>query len=205
MCEICYVHQAEQLGLGHAVLQVEEAVGNEPFMLMLPDDVFKSSLPVAKQMLDIYNKMHCSVIGIEKVSQSRVPQYGIIRPKWLGTRLYSVLDLVEKPSVTESPSNLSVVGRYVLTPAIFDAIRQTRPGKGGEIQLSDAIHRLISNESVIGYRIKGVRFDAGTPMGLLKASVALSLENPDMKAEMSRYLSKLLDKNTQSSNISNSR
>ncbi len=192
LCEICYIQQAEQLGLGHAVLQAEEAVGHEPFVLMLPDDVLISRVPVAKQLMDVYEKRHCSVVGIERVTKSRIPQYGIIRPERLGKRLYSVLDLVEKPGVAEAPSNLGVVGRYVLTPAIFDAIREVRPGKLGEIQLTDAIQKLISSESVTGYRFDAVRFDAGTPLGLLKASVTLALEEPGMKSEMSRYLSRLI-------------
>jgi UTP--glucose-1-phosphate uridylyltransferase len=178
---IAFVHQKEQLGLGHAVLMAKELVGDEPFAVLLSDDVMLNpgGEPVTRQLIEAHNAHRGSVVAVQKVAREQVGRYGIVAPVHEEGRLYEIDDLVEKPSVDDAPSNLAVLGRYVLTPKIFDMLEQTPRGAGGEIQLTDAIKMLKQEQPVFGYQFEGERHDAGTRIGWLKASVALALESED--------------------------
>ncbi len=178
---IAFVHQKEQLGLGHAVLMAKELVGDEPFAVLLSDDVMLNpgGEPVTRQLIDAHNAHRGSVIAVQKVAREQVGRYGIVAPLHEEGRLYEIDDLVEKPSVDDAPSDLAVLGRYVLTPKIFDMLEQTQRGAGGEIQLTDAIKMLMQDQPVFGYQFEGVRHDAGTRIGWLKANVAVALESED--------------------------
>jgi UTP--glucose-1-phosphate uridylyltransferase len=178
---IAFVHQKEQLGLGHAVLMAKELVGDEPFAVLLSDDIMLGprGQPVTRQLIDVHQAHRGSVVALQKVARSQVTRYGIVRPLREEGRLVEISDLVEKPSVEEAPSDLAVLGRYVLTPKIFDLLETTSRGAGGEIQLTDAIRALIGQQPVFGYQFEGVRHDAGTRLGWLEANVAMALESDD--------------------------
>jgi UTP--glucose-1-phosphate uridylyltransferase len=178
---IAFVHQKEQLGLGHAVLMAKELVGDEPFAVLLSDDVMLNpgGQPVLRQLIDQHQSHRGSVVAVQRVPPAEVTRYGIVRPVRQEGRLVEIGDLVEKPSQADAPSDLAVLGRYVLTPKIFDVLETTPRGAGGEIQLTDAIRALISEQPVFGYQFEGERHDAGTRVGWLKANVALGLESED--------------------------
>ncbi len=194
LAQISYVRQKEQLGLGHAVLVAKELVGHEPFAVILSDDVVVGERPCIGQLLNAYQETHCSVVAVMEVPPSETSRYGIIGGEQVGgddPRLYRVSSLVEKPAPEAAPSNLAIIGRYVLTPKIFDKLEQTQKGAGGEIQLTDAIQALMQEQDVYGYAFEGVRYDAGTTMGWLKASVELALGRQDTGAEFRQYLQHL--------------
>jgi UTP--glucose-1-phosphate uridylyltransferase len=178
---IAFVHQREQLGLGHAVLMAKELVGPEPFAVLLSDDVMLNpgGEPVTAQLIAAHQANRGSVIAVQRVDRSEVGRYGIVDPITEEGRLVEIRDLVEKPSVDDAPSDLAVLGRYVLTPKIFEVLEQTPRGAGGEIQLTDAIRALSGEQPVFGYQFEGTRHDAGTRIGWLKANVALALESDD--------------------------
>ncbi len=192
MVDIVYVRQKEQLGLGHAIQMAKNIVGAEPFAVMLPDDIIDGDVPALKRMMAVYEEYGASVIAVERVSQENTVKYGIIKPKQVAEGVYRVSGLVEKPEPAQAPSNLGIVGRYILTPQIFDALAVTPPGKGQEIQLTDALHRLLKQQAVYAYEIGGVRYDAGTPLGWLKVNVAFALKRGDIGPELREYLQKLL-------------
>ncbi len=195
MVQISYVRQKEQLGLGHAVLMAKEAVGHEPFAVMLPDDVVVGDRPCIGQLIEAYKQTHGSVVAVMDVPDSEVSRYGVIDPdpdaETDDERLFKVRRLVEKPDPKVAPSTLAIIGRYVLTPKIFEKLESTPRGAGGEIQLTDAIGALIAEQDVYAYAFEGKRYDAGTTMGWLEASVELALERPDIGGEFRRYLSGL--------------
>jgi len=176
---VAFVHQREQLGLGHAVLMAKDLVGDEPFTVLLSDDVMlnPSGDPVTRQLIDAYLAHRGSVIAVQRVPREEVSRYGILDPLHVEGRLVEIRNLIEKPSVDDAPSDLAVLGRYVLTPKIFDVLEQTSRGAGGEIQLTDAIRTLIGEQPVFGYQFEGTRHDAGTRLGWLKANVAVALES----------------------------
>jgi UTP--glucose-1-phosphate uridylyltransferase len=192
MAQICYVRQKEQLGLGHAVLMAKELVGHEPFAVILSDDVVVSERPCIEQLIDAYRRTHSSAVAVMEVPSEETQRYGVIDPDPEGPtddpRLHKVRGLVEKPDQDHAPSNLAIIGRYVLTPKIFEKLEATQRGAGGEIQLTDAIEALMEEQDVYAYEFEGTRYDAGTTMGWLKASVELALERPDIGAEFRRYL-----------------
>lgn len=188
LATVCYVRQKEQLGLGHAVLVAKDLVGDEPFALFLPDDIIEAEVPAMKQMLQVHERFGCSVIAVETVPAEKTRSYGIISPKQLDDRVYQVLGLVEKPEPEVAPSNLGIVGRYVITPEIFAMLEKARPGKLGEIQLTDGLHLLLEQQEMYACRFEGVRHDTGTPLGLLKASVEFALRSPELGADFSEYL-----------------
>jgi UTP--glucose-1-phosphate uridylyltransferase len=192
MVQISYVRQKEQLGLGHAVLMAKELVGHEPFAVILSDDVVTGDRPCIQQLIDVYRETHSSVVAVMEVEQEETRRYGVIDSDPAVThsdsRLHKVRGLVEKPEPAAAPSNLAIIGRYVLTPKIFEKLEQTPRGAGGEIQLTDAIQALMAEQDVYAYRFDGKRYDAGTTMGWLKASVELALERPDIGAEFRTYL-----------------
>jgi len=176
---VAFVHQREQLGLGHAVLMAKDLVGEEPFAVLLSDDVMlnRGGDPVTKQLIDAHLTHRGSVVALQRVDPSEVSRYGIVDPLREEGRLVELRDVVEKPAVGEATSDLAVLGRYVLTPKIFDVLEQTSRGAGGEIQLTDAIRGLIAEQPVFGYQFAGTRHDAGTRLGWLKANVAVALES----------------------------
>jgi UTP--glucose-1-phosphate uridylyltransferase len=192
MVDICYVRQKEQLGLGHAILTVKNIVGDEPFAVMLPDDIIDSDVPGLKQMMAVYEKHGSGVVAVEQVSDEDTGKYGIIKPKQVGEKVYQVMSLVEKPEPSKAPSRLGIVGRYILTPRIFDILKITKPGKNGEIQLTDALNSLLKQQELFACELEGTRYDAGTPLGWLKANVDLALKREDIGAEFKEYLKKLL-------------
>ncbi|GAB3627071.1 UTP--glucose-1-phosphate uridylyltransferase [Pandoraea terrae] len=183
-----YVRQPEALGLGHAVLCAEKLVGDEPFAVILADDLLDGEPPVLKQMVDIYNQYHSSIIGVEEIEREQSRSYGIIDGKEWEDDIVKLSDIVEKPAPEDAPSNLGVVGRYVLRPRIFDCIRQIKPGAGGELQLTDAIQKLLQDEVVLAYRYQGTRFDCGSKLGYLKATVEFALRHPELKDDFREYL-----------------
>jgi UTP--glucose-1-phosphate uridylyltransferase len=192
LTDICYVRQKEQLGLGHAILMVKDIIGNEPFAVMLPDDIVDNSVPGLKQMLTVYEKYGSSVIAVEQVSDEDTNKYGIIDPNQVDKKVYQVMGLVEKPETSRAPSRLGIVGRYILTPRIFDILKHTPPGKNGEIQLTDALGLLLKEQKVYARELEGNRYDAGTPLGWLKANVALALKRGDIGPEFREYLKGVL-------------
>ncbi|TFG68681.1 MAG: UTP--glucose-1-phosphate uridylyltransferase GalU [Thermomicrobiales bacterium] len=196
LAQVAYVRQKEQLGLGHAVLMAKDLIGHEPFAVILPDDVVIADRPCIGQLIHAYHQTHNSVVAVMNVPPADVGRYGIIAsepsvdPLDHG-RLHRVTRIVEKPEVGSAPSNLAVIGRYVLTPKIFDKLEQTQGGAGGEIQLTDAIAALMEEQEVFGYEFEGTRYDAGTVMGWLKASVEIALARQDLGTEFRVYLQEL--------------
>ena len=183
-----YVRQAEALGLGHAVLCAEKLVGDNPFAVILADDLLYGKPPVMSQMIEVFDHYHSSVIGVEEIPQQDSKSYGIIDGKEWEDNIFKLSGIVEKPEPAVAPSNLGVVGRYVLKPRIFDHIRALKPGAGGELQLTDAIQSLLSDEQVLAYKYHGTRFDCGSKLGYLKATVEFALRHPEVKQEFEEYL-----------------
>lgn len=194
LADICFIGQQEQLGLGDAILATRELVGDEPFAVLLPDDLFDAEPPLMKQMLEVYRRYKGSVIALWRVAKEDTVRYGIVKPEQVVEGVYRILDMVEKPVPEEAPSDLAILGRYILTPEIFEALRVTPPGKGGEIQLTDGLALLLKRQAIYGYELAGTYYDAGKPLGLLKASVALGLRHPEMGANFREYLKKFFEK-----------
>ncbi|MBS0336036.1 MAG: UTP--glucose-1-phosphate uridylyltransferase GalU [Proteobacteria bacterium] len=187
-CRCIYIRQAEPLGLGHAVLCARPVVGDEPFAVILADDLVDAEQPVMAQMAGLFREAQCSILGVEDVPRSQTASYGIVSPEVAGTGFTPIRAIVEKPDPAEAPSTLAVVGRYVLTPRIFEHLAAGKPGRGGEIQLTDAISALLAEERVMAYRFSGRRYDCGSKIGYLKATVELALGHPEVRDEFSRYL-----------------
>jgi len=192
IADIRYVRQEEQLGLGHAVLAAKNLVGNEPFVLFLPDDLFEARESVLKQMLEIHQRHRGSVIAVKQVTREEVSRYGIIEPRKIADRIYEVVDMVEKPQPEEAPSDLAIMGRYVLTPDIFTALEDTPRGRDDEIQLTDGLRCLLQEHSIFAYHFEGEYYDAGTIPGWLEATIALALKHPSIGPRLKRYLIGLL-------------
>ena len=192
LVDICYIRQKEQLGLGHAVLTAKGIVGEEPFAVLLPDDIIDGKVPVLKQMIGVYEQYKTNIIGVEHISSKDTTKYGIIEPKRVSGRIYQVLSLAEKPEPSQAPSDLGVVGRYILMPQIFDVLEATPPGKNQEIQLTDALQLLLRQQAIYAYEFEGVRYDTGTPLGWLEATIAFALKHPDIGQELREYLRQFL-------------
>ncbi len=191
MADFFYVRQNLPLGLGHAVLRAMDLVGEEPFAVVLSDDVIDSKVPVLRQMLDVYEKFSAgAVLAVQRVPKDQVSRYGIIKGKRLAAGVYEVMDMVEKPKPAAAPSDLAIIGRYILPPSVFPALQATRPGAGGEIQLTDAIRSLLNKERIIGCEFEGVRYDAGTKLGFLQANIAFALKDPDLGPGLRAFLSR---------------
>jgi len=188
LADISYIRQKEQLGLGHAILVTKELIGNEPFAVFLPDDLIQAEVPAMKQMIEVYSRYQHSVIAVQPVVKEDTKAYGIIEPEQLEDRVYKVLSLVEKPDPKDAPSNLAIVGRYILTPEIFGMLDRTLPGKGGEIQLTDGLKLLLQKQPIYAYQFEGTRYDTGMPLGFLKASVEFALNRPDIGDTFKEYL-----------------
>jgi UTP--glucose-1-phosphate uridylyltransferase len=187
----CYIRQKKALGLGHAVLTAKRVIGEEPFAVLLGDDIIDSEVPALKQMMALYKRYPATILAIQKVPKAQTRNYGIIDAKRIEDGVYLVKDLVEKPSPDQAPSNLAIIGRYILTPEIFTALEQTKPGKGGEIQLTDGLRLLMAKQPIYAYEFEGKRHDAGDKLGFLKATVEFGLKNGEFGAEFRSYLQKL--------------
>jgi UTP--glucose-1-phosphate uridylyltransferase len=194
LVSVSYVRQGEPLGLGHAVLVTEHIVGNEPFAVVLADDVIDAEPPALKQMIDVYERAGGPVLAVERVPMEQVSSYGVIAGDAapdLGKGVYRVKDLVEKPPRQEAPSDLAIIGRYVLTPDIFPALHETATDRSGEIQLTNGLRRLLQSRPIYAYEVDGVRHDTGNKLGFLKASVYFALKRPDLAGGLREYLSTL--------------
>lgn len=192
MIHVAYVRQKEALGLGHAVLTARELVGNEAFAVLLADDVIDSEVPVLKQMMRVFEQTQCSVIATQIVEGEAISAYGVLDVKpaegHYGGRLYEIRNMVEKPPLKEAPSNLAIIGRYILTPAIFDVLDKTQLGKGGELQLTDGMKSLLKQEKMYAYVYEGKRHDTGDKLGFLKATVEFALKRDDLGGPLKEYL-----------------
>ena len=185
---IRYVYQNEQLGLGHALLTAKDAVGSEPFILFLPDTILEHGEREMRTMVELYQRYHSSIIAVKRIPKDKLDRYGVIDGEKVEDGLYRITGLVEKPPVDKAPSDLAIIGGYVLTPGIFKALKQTSPGKDGEIQLTDALQILLATESVYAYEFKGNCYDAGTPIGWLETQVAIALKDADIGGDFRDYL-----------------
>ena len=185
---ICFVHQKELLGLGHAVLSTKDVVGKEPFIVILPDDLFEQRELVLKKMLKIFDEYQGNVIALKRVEPDEIARYGIIKPKKVAKNVYQIMDMVEKPEPSKAPSNLAIMGRYVLTPEVFQELQSTNLGVGGEIQVTDGLKRLLQRQAIFGYEIEGDYYDAGTIPGWIKATIAMALKHPEIGPELKDYL-----------------
>lgn len=186
-----YIRQSEPLGLGHAVLCAQPVVQDEPFAVILADDLIDAEPPVIKQMVNVFTTHQCSVLGVQEVPRAQTGHYGIVSTTNLVPDVEQVHGIVEKPRPEEAPSNLAVVGRYILTPRIFNHLAQIQAGAGGEIQLTDGIAALLREERLLAYRFSGTRYDCGSKLGYLKAQVAFGLKHADMQEEFAAYLANL--------------
>ena len=189
-----YVRQSAALGLGHAVLSAKAVVRSEPFAVILADDLIDAQVPVLKQMVEVYEHRHRSVIAVQNVPREDTASYGIIQGEPDGDRLLRMTGIVEKPRPEQAPSTLAVVGRYILTPAIMDHLERVQPGAGGEIQLTDAIASLLHEETVLGYAFEGTRYDCGSKLGYLQANVMYGLKHAEVGAEFARFLARVAGK-----------
>jgi UTP--glucose-1-phosphate uridylyltransferase len=192
MVDIAYVRQKEQLGLGHALLMAKRIIGDEPFILLLPDDIFEQRETVIRKMIEVYEWYRSSVIAVKQVANGEISRYGVINPRKVAERVYEVRDLVEKPQATQAPSDLAIMGRYILMPEIFRILEDTPAGKNGEVQLTDALKQLARRHPLHAYEFEGERYDAGTLLGWLQTTVALALKNPDVGPMLTDYLEGLL-------------
>jgi UTP--glucose-1-phosphate uridylyltransferase len=191
MIYVAYVRQKEALGLGHAVLMARELVGNEPFAVLLADDVIDNSVPALKQMVDVYNERQCSVIAAQVVEGKMISAYGVFDAQpvdGFNGRLFEIRNMVEKPKPEEAPSNLAVIGRYILTPAIFNCLAKTPTGTGGELQLTDGMRMLLKQEKMYAYVYEGRRYDTGDKLGFLQATVEFALKRDDLGGPFREYL-----------------
>jgi UTP--glucose-1-phosphate uridylyltransferase len=194
LIHIAYVRQKEALGLGHAVLTARELVGDEPFAVLLADDVIDSEVPCLKQLMEVFNQTQCSVLATQVVDGPGISAYGVLDAKLVpgsNGKLYEVSSLVEKPRPEEAPSNLAVIGRYILTPAVFETLADLRAGAGGELQLTDGLRALLKREKIYGYVFDGKRHDTGDKLGFLKATVEFALKRADLGEPMRKYLKTL--------------
>ena len=188
LADIVYVRQKEQRGVGHAVLQARNVIGDEPFVLMFPDDVLAADPPVPAQMIDVFDRHGGSVIAVQEVPDSEVESYGIVGGSEVADGVVRADLLIEKPKLEEAPSRLGIVGRYVLTPEIFDVLAETAPGKGHEIQLTDGLATLMKTQPVFAYRFEGQRYDTGRPLGMLTAAIELGLRRADIGPGLRAFL-----------------
>ena len=188
MVDIHYIRQKEPKGLGHAIHCAKTFVGNEPFAVLLGDDVVDSEEPCLKQLIDCFSEYNTTILGVQTVAQENVSKYGIVDGIHIEDRVYKVKDLVEKPSTEEAPSNVAILGRYIITPEIFNILENTKPGKGGEIQLTDALKTLISKEAMYAYNFEGRRYDVGDKLGFLQATVEFALKREELREPFIEYL-----------------
>lgn len=193
MVDIYFIRQKEPKGLGHAVLCGKTFIGNEPFAVLLGDDiVYNQERPCLKQLIDCYDKYKSTILGVQKVQKDKVDKYGIVDGIEIDDKTSQVIGLVEKPKMEEAPSNIAILGRYIITPQIFSILENTIPGKGGEIQLTDALKKLIEKEKVYAYNFQGKRYDVGDKLGFLQATVEYALRKKELKDDFIKYLDDIL-------------
>lgn len=188
LASFCYIRQEEPLGLGHAILVAKALVGNEPFAVLLGDDIIDAEVPCLAQMISAFERFQSPIIAVQQVSREETGSYGIIDPKSVEDSVYQILDLVEKPSPVVAPSDLAIIGRYILTPEIFEALERTPPDEGGEIQLTNGLRVLLPTQTMYGFAFRGRRYDAGSKLGLLKATLQFALKRPDLAPGLQEYL-----------------
>jgi UTP--glucose-1-phosphate uridylyltransferase len=191
LAEFCYIRQKKALGLGHAILMGESYIGQEPFGVLLPDDIFDCPTPCTKQLIDAYSELEASIIVLGRVDEEGTKKYGIVKPKQISERVFQVEDMIEKPGPQKAFSDLGILGRYIFHPDIFEAIKKTDPDKGGEVQITDAIKILLETKPVYGYLFEGKRYDAGDKLGFLEASIDLALKRPEFGQKLREYLKSL--------------
>ena len=194
MVNIHYIRQKEPKGLGHAVYCAKSFIGDEPFAVLLGDDIVDAKVPCLKQMINAYDEYKTSILGVQEVAREDTDKYGILDVKHIEDRVYKVNDMVEKPSVEEAPSNIAILGRYIITPEIFNILENQDPGKGGEIQLTDALKTLATKEAIYAYNFEGRRYDVGDKLGFLKATVDFALKRPELKDDFIEFLMGKSDK-----------
>jgi len=187
LAEFCFIRQKQALGLGHAILVAESFVGSEPFAVLLPDDIFDCPVPCTKQLIDVFEEKEASVIVLGRVDEEGTKKYGIIKPEPVSERIFEVKDMVEKPGPEKAFSDLGILGRYIFTPKIFEAIKRTPPDKRGEIQITDAIKLLLESQPVYGSLFDGIRYDCGDKVGFLEAAIELALKRPEFKKRLEEY------------------
>ena len=194
MVNIHYIRQKEPKGLGHAIHCAKSFIGDEPFAVLLGDDIVDASTPCLKQMIDAYDEYKTTVLGVQEVARENVDKYGILDVKHIEDRVYKVKDMVEKPAVEEAPSNIAILGRYIITPEIFNILENQAPGKGGEIQLTDALQKLATKEAIYAYNFEGRRYDVGDKLGFLEATVDFALKRPELRDDFIEFLKTKSDK-----------
>lgn len=188
LVDIHYIRQKEAKGLGHAIYCARTFVGNEPFAVMLGDDIVSAQVPGLRQLLDVFEDYPNTILGVQKICSEEVSKYGIVGYDEISERLYKVKDLVEKPERENAPSNVAIMGRYIITPEIFDILEETKPGSGGEIQLTDALKTLGKSQPMYAYNFEGKRYDIGSKLGFLQATMEFALKREDLKDEFREYL-----------------
>jgi UTP--glucose-1-phosphate uridylyltransferase len=188
LAEFCYIRQKQALGLGHAILMAEHFISQEPFAVLLPDDIFEGAVPCLKRLIDTYNSFNASVIVLGRVDKEGTKKYGIIKPKQVSERVYQVEDMAEKPGPENAFSDLAIIGRYIFTPEIFTAIKNTPPDQRGEIQITDAIKLLLDEQPVYGYLYEGKRYDCGDKLGFIQATIELALTKSEFKDSLSAFI-----------------
>ena len=196
MVNIHYIRQKEPKGLGHAIYCAKSFIGNEPFAVLLGDDIVYAEKPCLKQMIETYDEYKTTILGVQEVPDEDVSKYGIVEGKHIEDRVYKVKGLVEKPSVGDAPSNVAILGRYIINPAIFEILEHTKPGKGGEIQLTDALKELAQKEAMYAYSFQGRRYDVGDKQGFLEATVEFALRREGLREDFLNYLVKTVEKET---------
>ncbi|WP_064091695.1 UTP--glucose-1-phosphate uridylyltransferase GalU [Rossellomorea aquimaris] len=194
LVDIHYIRQKEPKGLGHAIWCARKFIGDEPFAVLLGDDIVSAETPCLKQMINQYNRYQSSILGVQTVKEDEVSRYGIVDGNQIGDRLFGVNSLVEKPDKEEAPSNLAIMGRYILNPRIFDVLENQSPGAGGEIQLTDAIAELNKHEAVYAYDFEGTRYDVGEKMGFIQTTIEFALKRDDLKGNLLDYLSNVMER-----------
>ena len=194
MVNIHYIRQKEPKGLRHAIHCAKSFIGDEPFAVLLGDDIVDASTPCLKQMIDAYDEYKTTVLGVQEVARENVDKYGILDVKHIEDRVYKVKDMVEKPSIEEAPSNIAILGRYIITPEIFNILENQAPGKGGEIQLTDALQTLATKEAIYAYNFEGRRYDVGDKLGFLEATVDFALKRPELRDDFIEFLKTKSDK-----------
>jgi UTP--glucose-1-phosphate uridylyltransferase len=192
LVDIHYIRQKEPRGLGHAIHCAKAFTGNEPFAVLLGDDIVDSEVPCMRQMIDIYNEYKTTILGVQPVDPEDVSKYGIVAGNKVDDRIYKVKDLIEKPEKQDAPSNIAILGRYIISPTIFQYLENAKPGKNGEIQLTDSLRELVRHEAMYAYEFIGRRYDVGNKLGFLEATVEFALKRNDLREDFEAYLRKLL-------------
>ena len=188
MVNIHYIRQKEPKGLGHAIYCAKSFIGNEPFAVLLGDDIVDSEKPCLKQLIEAYNEYKTSILGVQEVDKQDTDKYGILDVKYIENRVYKVKDMIEKPKVEEDPSNIAILGRYIITPDIFDILENQEPGKGEEIQLTDVLKTLATHKAIYAYNFEGKRYDVGDKLGFLEATVDFALKRPELRDDFIDFL-----------------